>query len=123
MANMVAHSATSSHVAHQFLQARPLRTCCAFRVAQHKSSLARRQMGCDSVPGCNRRVVKAAAESAGMSVGVRICVAIAGVTTSDVCYAADTRDEKRGAAAEADVGGNFIPVIRPEDLPKGACMA
>ena len=33
--------------------------------------------------------------------------------------ASDTKEEKRGAAAEADVGGNFIPVIKPEDLPKG----
>lgn len=29
------------------------------------------------------------------------------------------KEEKRGAAAEADVGGNFIPVLKPEDLPKG----
>ena len=51
-------------------------------------------------------------------------------TTFELCHTADTKEdnkgttsntkeEKRGAAAEADVGGNFIPVIKPEDLPKG----
>lgn len=132
---MSAQSALLHHVGQQTLHAR-VRTCCAFQVAHHSKrftcqrTLRRRDVVC-----CSKRSVKAAAEPAG-NVRCYPCVlwknllALSAGTTFKLCHtantkgdkqgaASDTKEEKRGAAAEADVGGNFIPVIKPEDLPKG----
>ncbi|KAL3159760.1 hypothetical protein ABBQ38_010166 [Trebouxia sp. C0009 RCD-2024] len=96
---MSAQSALSSHLGQQCWQAQRFRICCAFQSA-HRSKPAelrnQRRLRLCGLAGRSRRNVTAAAEPA-----------------------ADTKEDKRGAAAEADVGGNFIPVLKPEDLPKG----
>lgn len=95
---MSAHSASVTHQGHPSVHTHRFRSCCAFQRAYTRRYITcQRQSHLRDVQRHSIRDIQAAAEPA--------------ANTKD-------QDQKRGAAAPVE--GNFIPVMKPEDLMKGA---
>ncbi|DBB10072.1 TPA: hypothetical protein ACH3X3_001662 [Trebouxia sp. C0006] len=92
---MSTHSTSAAHLVHQSVSSQRGHPCCTFQRAYSKQYTPRQQQAqLRNARKHSRRNVHAAAEPA-----------------------ADTKGQ-RGAAAPVE--GNFIPVMKPEDLVKGA---